>query len=58
MGPDPLSGTHLYVFELYALDKVLDLEPEKATRKQVSEAMAGSVLDKAVYAGKYKKTRL
>ena len=58
MGPDPLSGTHLYVFELYALDKVLDLEPEKATRKQVSEAMAGSVLDKAVYAGKYKKTQL
>ncbi len=58
MGPAPLTGTHLYVFELCSLDKVLDLAPEEATRKLVTETMAGSVLDKAVYAGKYKKTRL
>lgn len=58
MGPNPLTGTHLYVFELYALDKILDVAPEEATRKTLTTSMEGSVLDKAVYAGKYKKTRL
>ena len=58
MGPSPLTGTHLYVFELNALDKMLDVAPENATRKSLTAIMEGSVLDKAVYAGKYKKTRL
>ena len=58
MGPDPLTGTHLYVFELYALDKMLDTEPVDATRKSLTSAMEGAVLDKAVYGGKYKKYRL
>jgi Raf kinase inhibitor-like YbhB/YbcL family protein len=58
MGPDPLTGTHLYVFELYSLDKMLDVAPEEATRKSLTEAMKGFVLDKAVYAGKYRKSRL
>jgi Raf kinase inhibitor-like YbhB/YbcL family protein len=58
MGPDPLTGTHLYVFELYALDKMLDVPPVEATRKKLTEVMTGSVMEKAVYAGKYKKTRL
>ena len=58
MGPDPLTGTHLYVFELYALDKMLDVSPVEATRKKLTEVMTGSVLEKAVYAGKYKKTQL
>jgi len=58
MGPSPLTGTHLYVFELNALDKILDVAPENATRKSLTAVMEGSVLGKAVYAGKYKKTRL
>ena len=58
MGPDPLTGTHLYVFELLALDKRLDVAPEEATRKKLTAAMEEAVLDKAVYAGKYRKTRL
>lgn len=58
MGPSPLTGTHLYVFELNALDKMLDVAPENATRKSLTAVMEGSVLAKAVYAGKYKKTRL
>jgi hypothetical protein len=58
MGPNPLTGTHLYVFELYALDKTLDIEPAEATRHSLTAAMKDMVLDKAVYAGKYKKTRL
>jgi Raf kinase inhibitor-like YbhB/YbcL family protein len=57
MGPNPLTGTHLYVFELYALDKELNVAPIEATRKKLTMAMAGSVLEKAVYAGKYKKTQ-
>lgn len=57
MGPNPLTGTHLYVFELYSLDKMLDVIPEEATRKRLIEAMKGSVLETAVHAGTYKKTR-
>jgi Raf kinase inhibitor-like YbhB/YbcL family protein len=57
-GPDPLIGTHLYIFELYALDKKFNVSPAEATRSKLTEVMAGSVLDKAIYAGKYKKTRL
>jgi Raf kinase inhibitor-like YbhB/YbcL family protein len=55
MGPNPLTGMHLYVFELYALDRMLDVPPQEATRKRLTEAMSGSVLDKSVYSGKYKK---
>ncbi|MFW6109071.1 MAG: YbhB/YbcL family Raf kinase inhibitor-like protein, partial [archaeon] len=55
MGPCPLFGTHLYVFELYALDKILDMEPVIATRRKLIQIMETSILDKTVYAGKYKK---
>ena len=58
MGPNPLTGTHFYVFELYALDKKLNVSPVEATRMRLTEAIVGSVLDKAVFAEKYKKTRL
>ncbi|MBD3170862.1 YbhB/YbcL family Raf kinase inhibitor-like protein [Candidatus Bathyarchaeota archaeon] len=56
MGPCPLFGTHLYVFELYALNKMLEMEPENATRTKLTHTMKTKIIDKTVYAGKYRKT--
>ncbi len=42
-GPCPPSGTHHYVFRLYALDIVPNL-PEKAEKKAVEAAMQGHIL--------------
>jgi len=50
-GPCP-PAAHRYVFTLYALDKVLDLESE-ATETQVLDAMEGHVLDQAELTGVY-----
>lgn len=44
MGPCPPSGTHRYMFEVYALDKSLSLKPE-TTRDQLKEAMEGHIVD-------------
>lgn len=44
--PPPGHDPHHYWFRLYALDTVLDLETG-ATRNQLSDAMAGHVLDEA-----------
>ena len=49
---------HHYVFELYALDAMLEVEPGEdafATRAQVLEAMQGHVLGKAVYMGMFRR---
>lgn len=45
MGPCPPagSGTHRYMFELYALDKTLGL-PLQTTRDQLKKAMDGHIL--------------
>lgn len=58
MGPCPLTGTHLYVFELYALNNILDIRPQDATRKKITELIHSLVVDKSVYAGKYRKYRV
>ena len=51
-GPCPPGGTHRYFFKLYALDKLLELEP--GTDKQgVLDAMEGHVLGEAVLMGTY-----
>ncbi|MDB5161428.1 MAG: hypothetical protein JWO96_808 [Candidatus Saccharibacteria bacterium] len=51
-GPCPPKGTgvHRYIFELYALDKTLDLD-RGASREDVEKAMAGHVLEEAVLTG-------
>jgi Raf kinase inhibitor-like YbhB/YbcL family protein len=49
-GPCPPSGTHRYVFRLFALNVVLGL-PGGAGREQVEAAMAGHVLGRATLAG-------
>jgi hypothetical protein len=42
-GPCPPSGTHRYVFKLYALDEVLAIPPG-ATRGELEKAMVGHIL--------------
>lgn len=54
-GPCPPSGTHRYVFKLYALDKELDLAPG-ATKKQLLQAMEGHILDRAQFTATYSKS--
>jgi Raf kinase inhibitor-like YbhB/YbcL family protein len=49
---------HHYLFELYALDTTLDLQPGEdafETRERVLEAMQGHVLGKAVYMGRFRR---
>jgi len=48
------TGTHRYIFHLYALNSSLNL-PDKANRKQVSDAMKNNIIDKATLVGLYKR---
>lgn len=52
-GPCPPSGSHHYMFKLYALDKVLDISSisEKA---DIEKAMTGHILDNAMLTGRYR----
>ena len=54
VSPCPPSGTHRYIFKIYALDKVLDLK-EGAAKAAVEKAMKDHVLDKAELTGLYKR---
>lgn len=56
-GPCPPSGTHRYVFKLYALDTMLDLEPEQADARAVQQAMQGHILAEAQLIGLYQRMR-
>ncbi len=51
-GPQPPSGTHRYVFKLFALDDMLGLE-EGIARSELYRAMEGRVLDAAELTGLY-----
>ncbi|HOR47164.1 MAG TPA: YbhB/YbcL family Raf kinase inhibitor-like protein [Caldisericia bacterium] len=51
-GPCPPSGTHRYVFKLYALDKMLNLDLG-AKRKTVEVAMQGHIIAEAELTGTY-----
>jgi Raf kinase inhibitor-like YbhB/YbcL family protein len=53
-GPSPPSGTHRYVFTLYALDVALDLPPG-AAKPQLLAAMKGHVLAEAKLVGTYRR---
>ena len=52
IGPAPPAGTgtHHYIFELYALDILLNL-PTSATRQEVVAAMSGHILDQTTLTG-------
>jgi Raf kinase inhibitor-like YbhB/YbcL family protein len=51
-GPCPPSDTHRYVFHLYALDTLLNLQ-EGATKQDVLNAMKGHILTEAELTGLY-----
>lgn len=51
-GPCPPSGTHCYVFRLFALDAVLDLEPG-TSKSSLLKAMEGHIIAEAQLAGRY-----
>jgi Raf kinase inhibitor-like YbhB/YbcL family protein len=53
-GPCPPSGTHKYIFTLYALDSLLSL-PEGAMKVQVEIAMQGHILQQVQLMGIVKR---
>lgn len=53
-GPCPPSGTHRYIFTLYALDGPLPLE-EGATAKEVLEEMVTHIIEEAELVGLYER---
>lgn len=53
-GPCPPDREHRYFFKLYALDKMLDLQPG-ASKKQVERAIQGHVLAHFQLMGRYEK---
>ena len=53
-GPCPPSGTHRYVFKLYALDTVLDLK-SGAQKHDLLKSMKGHVLQETSLMGKFSK---
>ncbi len=54
-GPCPPPGAaHRYVFRIYALDQILEVETG-LTREQLLEAMKGHILDEAEIMGKFKR---
>lgn len=56
LGPGAPVGPryHHYVFELFALDRELDL-PTAAGRTELLDAMEGSVIAKAAYVGRFRR---
>lgn len=54
VAPCPPSGTHRYIFKLYALDTMLDLTPN-AGRDNLDQAMQGHTLDYAELIGLYQR---
>lgn len=53
-GPCPPSGTHRYVFRLYALKEQLNL-PASATRKDLDRAMQGKIVAQTELLGLYSR---
>ncbi len=55
-GPCPPSGTHRYVFKIFALDRELDL-PAGAKRPRLDAAMRGHILAQGELMGRYAKQK-
>lgn len=51
-GPCPPSGTHRYIFELYALDEQLNLSPD-TNREEFLDATDANVIAKAALTGTF-----
>lgn len=52
MGPCPPSGTHHYIFNLYALDTAMNL-PEGATRNALMQAIDNHVVAQTALSGTF-----
>jgi hypothetical protein len=52
-GPCPPSGTHKYIFTLYALNNILDLE-EGVSENEVKDAMENHILESSQLIGFYR----
>lgn len=53
-GPCPPSGTHRYVFTLYALDKILSLN-QGSTKDELNASLNGHIISKSDFIGLYRK---
>ncbi len=54
VSPCPPSGTHRYIFKIYALDTMLNLG-ENTNKAALEKAIEGHILDKAELIGLYKR---
>jgi len=55
-GPCPPSGTHRYLFKIYALDEALPDLDSRARKADLEAAMQGHILDRAELIGLYKRS--
>jgi Raf kinase inhibitor-like YbhB/YbcL family protein len=55
-GPCPPSGTHRYVFNLYALDTILEIS-DSTRLSSLEGAMSRHVIDQATLIGLYQRTK-
>ena len=53
-GPCPPSGTHNYLFKIYALDELLELN-SGATKNELENAMAPYIIGSGKLIGLYKR---
>ena len=53
-GPCPPSGSHRYIFKLYALDSILNLE-EGAQKGDLEQTIMGHILAEAQLIGNYQR---
>jgi phosphatidylethanolamine-binding protein (PEBP) family uncharacterized protein len=53
--PPPGSGRHRYFFRVYALDKLLTLPPDKATKDAALKAAQGHILGQGELMGTYER---
>ena len=53
-GPCPPNGTHRYFIKVYALDKVLNLNP-KLTKQQLLNSIKTHIIEKATIIGLYSR---
>jgi Raf kinase inhibitor-like YbhB/YbcL family protein len=56
MGPCPPSGTHRYLFKIYALDSKIDLE-NSSSKEALEKAMQGHIIAYGELIGLYKKVK-
>lgn len=56
-GPCPPSGTHRYLFKLYALDTELGLDAADADKQTLLNAMEGHALAQTTLTGRYQRQR-